>query len=100
VRVSLNTRETSDDHRYKLRDSGSRAVICGNDDDISEVEFRFDAKAIAEMVQGGDTAPCTVDRDLEAPLRLGYTGGTTGRPKAVTLTTRGELSELSLSSWI
>ena len=39
--------------------------------------------------------PCIVDRDLDAPYRLGYTGGTTGKSKAVTLTTRGELSELS-----
>ena len=36
-----------------------------------------------------------VDRALDAPYRLGYTGGTTGRSKAVTLTTRGELAELS-----
>ena len=27
VRVSLNTRETLDNHAYKLADSGSRAVI-------------------------------------------------------------------------
>ena len=31
----------------------------------------------------------------DAPFRLGYTGGTTGQAKAVTLTTRGELAELS-----
>ena len=37
------------------------------------------------------------DRGLDAPLRLGWTGGTTGQSKAVTLTTRGELAELLIS---
>ena len=47
------------------------------------------------MAEAGAQTPCAVDRALDAPYRLGYTGGTTGRSKAVTLTTRGELSELS-----
>ena len=34
-------------------------------------------------------------RDPEAPYRLGYTGGTTGLPKAVTLTMRGEHAEVA-----
>jgi acyl-CoA synthetase (AMP-forming)/AMP-acid ligase II len=95
VRVSLNTRETADDHRYKLRDSGCRAVICDANDDISDTEYRFDSDTMATMARTGRSAPCAVDRHLDAPLRLGYTGGTTGRPKGVTLTTRGELAELS-----
>jgi acyl-CoA synthetase (AMP-forming)/AMP-acid ligase II len=95
VRVSLNTRETAEDHRYKLHDSGCRAVICDAADDISDVEFCFDPPTVAAMTRTGRSAPCAVDRPLDAPLRLGYTGGTTGTPKAVTLTTRGELAELS-----
>jgi acyl-CoA synthetase (AMP-forming)/AMP-acid ligase II len=94
VRVSLNTRETADDHEYKLKDSGSRGVICGSGLTFSGVEFSFDADAISTMMASARTTPCAFDRTLDAPLRLGYTGGTTGKPKAVTLTTRGELAEL------
>ena len=94
VRVGLNTRETLDNHRYKLADSGSRAVI---HDDIAglETEVQIGGAEFAAMFQHADDRPCAVDRALDAPLRLGYTGGTTGKAKAVTLTTRGELAELS-----
>lgn len=94
VRVGLNTRETLDNHRYKLADSGSRAVI---HDDIAglETDIQIGGAEFAAMFQHADDRPCAVDRALDAPLRLGYTGGTTGKAKAVTLTTRGELAELS-----
>lgn len=96
VRVSLNTRETSDNHAYKLADSGSRAVICGDDEIVPDtLDFVFRPDEIAEMTSTGAQTPCAVDRDLEAPYRLGYTGGTTGKPKGVTLTMRGETAELS-----
>jgi acyl-CoA synthetase (AMP-forming)/AMP-acid ligase II len=95
VRVSLNIRETEDDHRFKLEDSGSRAVIHGGVWGPLGVELTIDPDRMRELVRGADIRPCCVDRALDAPLRLGYTGGTTGRPKAVTLTTRGELAELS-----
>ncbi len=96
VRVSLNTRETPDDHAYKLGDSGSRGVICGDGETVPDgLEFIFRPAAIAEMTATGSAEPCVVDRDLEAPYRLGYTGGTTGRPKGVTLTMRGETAELA-----
>jgi acyl-CoA synthetase (AMP-forming)/AMP-acid ligase II len=95
VRVSLNTRETEDNHRYKLADSGSRAVIhAGGWGDLG-VELTIDRDQLNGLIAGAPDGPCAVDRALDAPLRLGYTGGTTGRPKAVTLTTRGELAELS-----
>jgi len=94
VRVSLNTRETPEDHDYKLKDSGSRGVICGSALNFPDVEFSFDSEAISGMMASARNAPCAFDRTLDAPLRLGYTGGTTGKPKAVTLTTRGELAEL------
>ncbi|MBL8645987.1 MAG: AMP-binding protein [Sphingosinicella sp.] len=96
VRVSLNTRETPDNHAYKLADSGSHAVICGDEEIVPEtLDFVFRPDEIAEMTSTGAQTPCAVDRDLEAPYRLGYTGGTTGRPKGVTLTMRGETAELS-----
>jgi len=95
VRVSLNTRETPDDHCYKLQDSGSRGVICGDAEEVPDLEYCFRESVLPGMIANGSTASCAVDRDLEAPYRLGYTGGTTGRPKAVTLTMRGEGAELS-----
>ena len=94
VRVSLNTRETLADHAYKLSHSGSRGVIC-NDVQGLDVEIAIGSQELAELQRSGSKAPCAVDRDLDAPYRLGFTGGTTGRSKAVTLTMRGELAELS-----
>jgi acyl-CoA synthetase (AMP-forming)/AMP-acid ligase II len=94
VRVSLNARETKDDHSYKLADSGSRAVVHDGIEGL-DVEIAIDPKRLAALIDAAPDSPCAVDRDLDAPYRLGYTGGTTGRPKAVTLTTRGELAELS-----
>ncbi|MGB2200401.1 MAG: AMP-binding protein [Pseudooceanicola atlanticus] len=94
VRVGMNTRETIDDHAYKLTDSQSRAVIHAGDDDFP-VEMKIDLATLNRMIDTGDSTPCSVDRALDAPYRMGYTGGTTGQPKAVTLTERGELAELS-----
>lgn len=94
VRVAMNSRETLQNHQYKLQDSGCRAVI--HDDVIglhTEITIGFDD--FKEMLNGDDDEPCAIDRGLDEPLRLGYTGGTTGNPKAVTLTTRGELAELT-----
>ena len=94
VRVGMNTRETVADHNWKLADSGARAVLHAGIEGL-EAERRIGWDAVRAMIDGGDPAPCAVDRPYDAPYRLGYTGGTTGRPKAVTLTTRGELAELS-----
>lgn len=94
VRVGLNTRETLDDHRYKLANVGARAVIHGGEDDLGVANQIHRDQLPGLMERAGDM-PCAVDRTLDAPYRFGYTGGTTGRPKAVTLTTRGEISELS-----
>ena len=94
VRVSLNLRETLENHTYKLADSGCRAVIHGGVAGL-QTEIAIGPERLMEMIGDGDASPCAVDRDLDAPYRLGYTGGTTGKSKAVTLTTRGELAELS-----
>lgn len=94
VRVPLNLRETAADHAYKIADSGARAVIHGVEG-RAEAELVFGPERLRAMMEGGDDAPCRIDRALDAPYRLGYTGGTTGKPKAVTLTTQGELAELA-----
>ena len=94
VRVGMNTRETDAEHRYKLDDSGARAVLQEGSLDLG-TEMSFDWDALCAMIETGDPVPCSVERALDEPYRLGYTGGTTGQPKAVTLTERGELAELS-----
>jgi acyl-CoA synthetase (AMP-forming)/AMP-acid ligase II len=94
VRVQLNTRETVENHCYKIQDSGSRGVIHANIAGVgAEIDIAWEE--LRDMLAHGRAQPCGVDRGLDDPLRLGYTGGTTGKPKAVTLTTRGELTELT-----
>lgn len=94
VRVGMNTRETLVEHNYKLADSGSRAVLHRGQTGLCP-EMQIDWDDLVGMIAEGDPTPCAVDRAYDEPYRLGYTGGTTGKPKAVTLTTRGELAELS-----
>ncbi len=94
VRVAMNTRETIENHRYKIEDSGSRGVIHSGVASLG-VEIEIGPDALVAMIRDGRNKPCAIDRALDAPLRLGYTGGTTGKSKAVTLTTRGELTELT-----
>jgi acyl-CoA synthetase (AMP-forming)/AMP-acid ligase II len=95
VRVQLNVRETLDTHRYKIDYSGCRAVIHDSVDGIdAEIPILFNE--LLDMIATGSSEPCAVDRDLDAPLRLGFTGGTTGKSKAVTLTTRTDLVETSV----
>lgn len=95
VRVGMNDRESVGDHNYKLADSGARAVLHKNQSGL-EADIQLDWEELRTMIDDGDP---TQLRDtyypLEEPYRLGYTGGTTGRPKGVTLTTRGELAELT-----
>src|ERR1700722_13032970 len=51
VRVSLNPRETAEDHRFKLTDSGCRGVIFGDAESVPDLEFRFDARTTAAMTE-------------------------------------------------
>ena len=94
IRVQLNVRETLANHVYKIQDSESRGII---HDDIEGVdaEILIDREELSRMIRDGRSDPCAVDRGLDEPLRFGYTGGTTGKSKAVILTTRGELTEIS-----
>ncbi len=94
VRLALNSRENLDSHNYKISDSGSRAVLHNGTAGL-EAEILIDEGELTGMIATGDDTPCLVERALDDVLRLGYTGGTTGRPKAVVLSNRGELAELS-----
>jgi acyl-CoA synthetase (AMP-forming)/AMP-acid ligase II len=94
VRVPLNSRETPHEHAYKIEDSGSRALVHAGDTPAT-VEVMIGADELAVMIDGAPTGPCDVRRDQDAPLRLAYTGGTIGKPKAVVLTTRSELAEVA-----
>jgi acyl-CoA synthetase (AMP-forming)/AMP-acid ligase II len=94
VRVQLNTRETVENHRYKIADSGSRGAVHADIEGI-DVEINIGWDEMRDMLARGRPEPCRVDRALDDPLRFGYTGGTTGKAKAVTLTTRGELIEVT-----
>ena len=94
VRVGMNTRETVANHHYKLEDSGARAAIHCESSSFP-VEININEADFASMLTHADDSCCSIDRSLDAPLRLGYTVGTTGQAKAVTLTTRGELAEMS-----
>jgi acyl-CoA synthetase (AMP-forming)/AMP-acid ligase II len=94
VRVGLNTRETLENQRYKLREVGARGLIHNLDAGLG-LEFDIPLPRLLQLIESGDDQPCAIDRSLDAPFRLGFTGGTTGNAKAVTLTTRGELAEMS-----
>ncbi|MFE0749030.1 AMP-binding protein [Gordonia sp. NPDC058843] len=94
VRVSLNARETDVELAYKIEDSRSRALI--TDGRVpGPTESVITTDELATMMTSGDASPCEVVRDQEAVFRLAYTGGTTGKPKAVILTTRSELAEVA-----
>ncbi len=97
VRVPLNEKDTREQNAYKLEDANCRGLIhSGNrPSGGSEVVFEADTNWLEQVAWSGPVEPCYVPRDPEAPYRLGYTGGTTGMPKAVVLTMRGEHAEIA-----
>lgn len=95
VRVPLNLRETRAEHEYKLAYSGARALLTSQASSDLPCEMTVAGADLTKLIATGPSGPCAVDRDYEAPLRLGFTGGTTGKPKAVVLTTRGEVAEVA-----
>ncbi|WP_040798153.1 class I adenylate-forming enzyme family protein [Nocardia higoensis] len=94
VRVALNGRETDVELAYKIEDSRARALVTAGRVP-APTEFVIDMAELPGLIGTADPAPCRIARDPEAPLRLAYTGGTTGKPKAVVLTTRSELAEIA-----
>jgi acyl-CoA synthetase (AMP-forming)/AMP-acid ligase II len=97
VRVPLNERDTAEQNSYKLDDASCRGLIHNGNRPVggTDVAFEADTTWLEDIAWSGPTQPCYVPRDPEAPYRLGYTGGTTGMPKAVTLTMRGEHAEVA-----
>ncbi|MFT4043675.1 MAG: AMP-binding protein [Gordonia sp. (in: high G+C Gram-positive bacteria)] len=93
VRVSLNARETDVELAYKITDSHARALITA-DRIPHTTEIVITTDDVDAMIATAAPEPCRVVRDQHALFRLAYTGGTTGRPKAVMLTTRSELAEI------
>jgi acyl-CoA synthetase (AMP-forming)/AMP-acid ligase II len=93
VRLGLNSRETAQEQRYKLTDTGSRAIIHDGTDPFG-CEIGIHRSELAGLISEAPAGPCNIFRDPEAPYRIGYTGGTTGRPKGVTIVSRGELWEV------
>ena len=94
VRVPLNPRETRADHEYKVQDSGAAALL-REAGEGPEAERIVSLDELRKMEQTPHTAPCRITRHPDAIYRLAYTGGTTGRPKGVVLTTNGELAEIA-----
>jgi acyl-CoA synthetase (AMP-forming)/AMP-acid ligase II len=94
VRVPLNARETPTEHAHKLADSQARGLIHGGAAP-GEVERSIDPDELEALMRKGSSAPCTVELALDDPYRLAYSGGTTGKPKGVVLTTRTELAEVT-----
>ncbi len=94
VRVPLNSRETRADHDYKIADSGAVALL-REAEGGPEAEQIVSLAALRKMAATPHTAPCRVPRALDGLYRLAYTGGTTGKPKGVMLTTNIELAEIA-----
>ncbi|MGH9008671.1 MAG: AMP-binding protein, partial [Acidimicrobiia bacterium] len=99
LRVPLNTRETTPEHTHKLTDSGAAALIggAGSGELAGVVERVIDTDELDRLSKDGGPGPCPGPADvaLDAPYRLAYSGGTTGKPKGVVLTTRSELAEVT-----
>jgi acyl-CoA synthetase (AMP-forming)/AMP-acid ligase II len=94
VRVVLNSRDTQENSHYKLSDSKSRALIHSGNEAV-DLEVDIGPSRLKKLIAEGSKKPCVFDRKLTDLYRLAYTGGTTGRPKGVILTTQGELAEIS-----
>ena len=97
VRVPLNENDTQAQNSYKLEDAGCRAIVHNGNRPPggADIIFETDVSWLEANAWSGPHEPCYMPRDPEAPYRLGYTGGTTGMPKAVTLTMRGEHAEVA-----
>ncbi|MGQ0620317.1 MAG: class I adenylate-forming enzyme family protein [Panacagrimonas sp.] len=94
VRVALNGRETRADHEHKIQDSGAVGLL-RDANEGPDAEHVVTLADLRKMEATANSAPCRVPRGLDDLYRLAYTGGTTGKPKGVMLTTNIEIAEIS-----
>lgn len=92
VRVSLNVREEDTDHAYKLAKVGVRALVTEEGHDL-DAPLVILPEELSRMIAEGPSAPCDHPRAPDEVYRYAFTGGTTGEPKAVTLTMGNEHAE-------
>ena len=97
VRVPLNTRETPAERAWKSADSGCAGLVHGGTSvDNPNLRVSHGPEWLEELLSTTYSGPpCDVPRDVEAPYRMGYTGGTTGKPKGVVLSMRSEHAEVA-----
>lgn len=97
VRVPLNEKDTQEIMAFKIEDADCHGLIHSGPvpTDAPGLVLVGDAGWVDRTAWRGPAEPCSELRHPEAPYRLGYTGGTTGVPKAVCLTMRGEHAELA-----
>jgi len=110
VFVPLNTRFATEELVHVLADSGAKLLLCADEweergQELAEcvpavqmVLSLREQRLVVETAVGGSSAP---DVDLEAPLAIIYTGGTTGRPKGAVLSHRAVLWNAinTVASW-
>lgn len=109
--VTLHTLGSLDDHAYIVADSGASAVVVDPDYTERGRELRARVPAVRwfshEAVDGFDSfweiasrfAPLPLETQVEPEdvIRLAYTGGTTGRPKGVMLSSRAMATNVVLT---
>jgi acyl-CoA synthetase (AMP-forming)/AMP-acid ligase II len=94
VRAALNSRDSAADHAHKLGVVGARALVATDGHGL-DAEMLISPEELAEMIAAGPDHPCDVPREFGATYRYGFTGGTTGRSKAVVLTMGNEHAEVA-----
>jgi acyl-CoA synthetase (AMP-forming)/AMP-acid ligase II len=97
VRVPLHPKDLPADLATKAKFASVEAVL-SDGQNVAGIPLTLsldDIRAVCARPTPGGDRQCQVDRHPEDALRLGFTGGTTGRSKAVVLTTRSELFELT-----
>lgn len=92
VRVSLNVREQDADHAYKLDKVGVRMLVTEEGHNLGAEQVILPDE-LERMIAEGPEVPCINPRHPDDVYRYAFTGGTTGKPKAVTLTMGNEHAE-------